>query len=56
MKTKNLILKSILVITAASLVITSCKKKTDDDNDTDSARDNAAMPLIFLTKPARKVL
>jgi hypothetical protein len=40
MKTKNLILKSILVVTAASLVMTSCKKKTDD-TDTDSARDNA---------------
>ncbi|MCC6690909.1 MAG: hypothetical protein IT235_05195 [Bacteroidia bacterium] len=40
MKTKNLILKSMFVLTAASLVMTSCKKKSDD-SDTDSSRDNA---------------
>lgn len=47
MKTKNLILKSILVMTAASLVMTSCKKKTADDNDTDSARDNAYAESVY---------
>lgn len=47
MKTKNLILKSILVITAASMFMTSCKKKAADDSDTDSARDNAYAESVF---------
>lgn len=47
MKTKNLILKSILVLTAASLVMTSCKKKAADDSDTDSARDNAYAESMY---------
>ena len=41
MKTKNLILKSVMVLTAASLVMTSCKKKAADDTDTSAAKDNA---------------
>lgn len=47
MKTKTLIFRSALALAMASLVITGCKKKEEDDTDTDSARDNAYAESMY---------
>jgi hypothetical protein len=41
MKTAKFIFNTLLVAVTVSLVMTSCRKKTEEDNDTDSATDNA---------------
>lgn len=41
MKTKQIIFKSILVFTCSALVLTGCRKKEDEDNDTTGSSDNA---------------
>lgn len=47
MKTLRFAFKTMLVVTAMSLVFTSCKKKETEDNDTGSSTDNAFAEASF---------
>lgn len=47
MKTKNWIVKSLLIVAAASFMITGCKKKEADDTDSATAADNAYAEATF---------
>lgn len=47
MKTKHLILNAAVLLMAASLTLTSCRKDNDKDNDTSGAEDNALADKSF---------
>ena len=46
MKTKKFILNGLMVMVAASMILTSCKKKEDEDKDTQSASDNEESEFV----------
>jgi len=47
MKTKHLLLNAAVLLMAASLTLTSCRKDNDEDNDTSGTEDNALADKSF---------
>ncbi len=47
MKTRTFIFKSLLILTAAAIAFTGCRKKEEEDNDTSAASDNSTAESSF---------
>jgi hypothetical protein len=47
MKTKRILFNSLLAIATTSLILTGCKKDEEEDNDTDSSKDNAFAESMY---------